>query len=90
MLYAKPLDEEILHSIGSKYNQIITVEDGAIRGGVGQAITAFMNKNGYSTRVTTLGADDEFVEHGSLAELYAQCGYDTEAIYNKTKKILGI
>ena len=58
----------------------VTVEDGALRGGVGEAVAAFFNAHGYDTRTVSLGIGDAFVEHGTPDELRALCGYDAEGI----------
>ena len=79
--FAKPLDEEMLHEIGGRFRRVITVEDGILRGGVGEAVTAFFNRHGYAVKVRSLGIDDRFVEHGSLPQLYRLCGYDADGIY---------
>lgn len=84
--YAKPLDEELLHIVGRAFRRVVTVEDGALRGGVGEAVAAFFNRHGYDARVESLGVGDAFVEHGTPAELYALCGYDTEGILRTLKK----
>ena len=86
--FAKPLDSELLHEIGKRFSKVITIEDGVLRGGVGEAIIKFMNDNGYATRIRSLGIDDTFIEHGTPAELYAMCGYDTEAITTAIKEEL--
>ena len=78
--YAKPLDQELLSEIGKKFKRIITIEDGVIRGGVGEAVAAFMAKSGLYPTITNLGIDDRFVEQGTPAELYAECGYDEQSI----------
>lgn len=78
--YVKPLDTRMLDEIGRQFKRVITIEDGAIRGGVGEAVAAHLARGGYNTRVTTLGIDDTFVEHGKPAELYHDCGYDEEAL----------
>ncbi len=78
--FAKPLDEELLHEMGRNYKRVITVEDGILRGGVGEAVSAFFNRNGYDIKVRSLGIDDRFVEQGTPAELYAECGYDAQGI----------
>lgn len=78
--YAKPLDEELLHEVGRTFRRVVTVEDGAIRGGVGEAVAAFFCEQGYDVQVTTLGIGDTFIEHGTPAQLQAQCGYDTAGI----------
>ncbi len=81
--YAKPLDTGMLDEIGRRFTRIITIEDGTIRGGVGEAVAAHLARGGYNTRVTTLGIEDTFVEHGKPAELYHDCGYDEEALLNE-------
>lgn len=81
--YAKPLDTRMLDEIGRQFKRIITIEDGTIRGGVGEAVAAHLARGGYNTRVTTLGIEDTFVEHGKPAELYHDCGYDEEALLNE-------
>ena len=78
--YAKPLDTELIESIGAKFSHIVTIEDGIIRGGVVEAIVAHLARKGYTANVKTLGIDDLFVHHGKPAELYAECGYDEEAL----------
>ena len=78
--YAKPIDTRMLDEIGRRFKRVITIEDGAIRGGVGEAVAAHLARGGYNTRVTTLGIEDTFVEHGKPAELYHDCGYDEEAV----------
>jgi 1-deoxy-D-xylulose-5-phosphate synthase len=47
----------------------------------------FMADNNYSARVKRLGIPDNFVEHGSLKELYQECGYDQETIQNEILKV---
>ena len=86
--FAKPLDEELLHEVGKRFSKIITIEDGVLRGGVGEAITSFLNDNGYNTKVARLGISDKFIEHGTLEQLHAICGFDKEGIIAKIKELL--
>ena len=85
--FAKPLDQELLHEVGRKFRCVVTVEDGALRGGVGEAVVAFFCEHGYLPKVVSLGIPDRFVEHGTPAHLYAQCGYDAEGIYRTLKSL---
>ena len=78
--YAKPLDETLLDEVGRSFRRVVTVEDGALRGGVGEAVTAWYNGRGYEVAVRSLGIGDEWVAHGTPAELQALCGYDEEGI----------
>ena len=86
--FVKPLDEEMLHEVFSKYNKIITVEDGTIVGGVGSAILEFMAKHNYQASVRMLGIPDRIVEHGSQKELHRECVYDTKAIVDTAREMM--
>ena len=78
--YVKPLDEELLREVGDRFSKIITIEDGAVRGGVGESIAAYYARSGKAPQVVNLGIGDRFVEHGKPAELYAECEFDQEAL----------
>lgn len=80
MRFAKPLDEEMLHEVFTKFDKVITVEDGCIQGGIGSAIIEFMIDNGYTSKVKRLGIPDRIVEHGEQSQLWAECGYDADGI----------
>ena len=85
--YIKPLDTEMLDYIGSRFSKVITIEDGTVRGGVGEAIAAYLSRQGYTPRVKNLGIGDTFVEHGKPTELYAECAYDEEALIETIETI---
>ena len=85
--YVKPLDTELLNSIGSRFSKVITIEDGAVRGGVGETIAAYFAREGYTPRVKNLGIGDCFVEHGKPTELYADCAYDEAALLTAIENI---
>ena len=78
--FLKPLDEDMLHEIGRKFQRIVTVEDGARQGGMGSAILEWMNDHGYTPAIQRLGLPDNFVEHGTVAQLQAIAGIDKEHI----------
>jgi len=80
MRFAKPLDEQMLHEVFSKFEKIITVEDGTVIGGFGSAILEFMNEHNYKAEIRILGIPDHLVEHGTPKELHRECGYDAQAI----------
>ncbi len=87
--FVKPLDQILLHEVFSKFNKIITVEDGCIQGGMGSAVLEFMADNNYSAQVIRLGIPDKFIEHGEQPELYRECNFDKEAIVKTAKKMVG-
>lgn len=82
MRFLKPIDTHILHEVGQQFTHVFTVEDGVIAGGLGSAVLEFMADNNYRPHVTRIGIDDQFVEHGTQAELYHMLGMDAEGIAN--------
>lgn len=80
MRFVKPLDEAMLHEVFSKYNKVITIEDGTVVGGFGSAILEFMNEHGYKADVKILGIPDRLVEHGTPKQLYDEIGIDANGI----------
>jgi 1-deoxy-D-xylulose-5-phosphate synthase len=88
MRFVKPLDEELLHEVFSKFKKIITVEDGCLQGGVGSAIIEFMADHGYHAKVVRLGIPDHIIEHGEQRELWNECGYDSNSIVEQVRKLI--
>ena len=72
----------MLHEIGQNFTQIVTVEDGVMKGGMGSAVLEFMSDNGYSPVIKRIGIPDEFIQHGTPDELYHLCRMDHKAIEN--------
>ena len=87
MRFAKPIDEELLHEVFSKYNKIITVEDGTVVGGFGSAVLEFMAGNNYKAEIKILGIPDKIIEHGSPKELYNEIGIDANHIAEAIREI---
>jgi 1-deoxy-D-xylulose-5-phosphate synthase len=90
--FLKPLDSNLLDEVGRHFKHIITVEDGVRDGGMGSAVTEWMNDHGYTPIVTRLGLpSDKFVEHGAVNELHHLCNIDvqgiTQAIINTLSRI---
>jgi 1-deoxy-D-xylulose-5-phosphate synthase len=88
MRFVKPLDDEMLHDIFSRFRSVVTVEDGCLMGGMGSAVLEFMADHNYKASVTRLGIPDHFIEHGEQSELYAECFYDAKAILNAVRQMM--
>ena len=80
MRFIKPLDTALLDEVFKNYKSIVTVEDGALKGGFGSAVLEYMADSGYSLPVKRIGIPDNFVEHGTPAELYHMLGMDASGI----------
>ena len=80
MRFLKPIDTSILREVALKYDRIITIENGAVTGGLGTAVVEFMADNGYSPVIRRMGLPDRFIEHGSTPQLLHLCHIDEDAI----------
>ncbi|WP_315819922.1 transketolase C-terminal domain-containing protein [Paraflavitalea speifideaquila] len=88
MRFAKPLDEALLHEVFSKFDRVITVEDGTVIGGFGSAVLEFMAQHNYRATVKMLGIPDRLVEHGTPKELHRECGYDAAGIAQTVREMM--
>ena len=86
MRFLKPLDENLLHEIGNKFDRIVTIEDGVRMGGFGSAILEWMSDHNYHPHITRMGLPDEFVEHGTIAQLREIVHMDKESIKEAIKE----
>ncbi len=83
MIFAKPLDEEIISEVAALGCPVITVEDGTVDGGMGSAVADRLAGMGHTATVHRMGIPDRFIPQGTPAQLRAMCGFDSESIYNK-------
>lgn len=88
MIFVKPIDEEILSEAASRYDHIVTVEDGTIVGGLGSAVAEWLACHNCHASLTRLGIPDNFVDQGTVAQLQQLCGIDPDSIYNTILKIV--
>lgn len=78
--FLKPLDEALLQEVGEHFSRIVTLEDGVRMGGMGSAVLEWLDDHHFTPQVVRLGLPDEFVEHGTVAELRHIVGLDAESI----------
>ena len=81
MRFVKPLDENLLQEIFSKYAKVITIEEGVVKGGFGMAVLDCKNHTKYTdVKIECLGLPDRFIEHGPMSKLYEIVGLDQKSI----------
>ncbi len=88
LVYLKPLDTELLYAIAARYSHVITIEDGAVTGGMGSAVGEYFDALPHSPRLIKMGIPDHWVNHGTVAQLRRQEGIDAEAVVKEVEKIL--
>ncbi len=80
MRFVKPLDTALLKTVFSNYEHLITLEDGCEKGGFASAIIEYAQKVNYVGSIKTFAIKDEFIEQGTVEELYRICGLDSKSI----------
>ena len=83
--FAKPLDNALLTTVAQRFSRIVTIEDGARAGGIGSAVLEWMSDHHFTPELTRLGLPDNFVEHGTVAQLREIVGLDIESIKKAIK-----
>lgn len=78
--FAKPLDVTFIKEVFNTYQNVLTLEEGQILGGIGSHIAGLALENKFKGPFIQLGLKDEFVQHGSIAELRKLQGIDSESI----------
>lgn len=78
MRFLKPIDEDILKEVGERFEKIITVEDGVIKGGLGSAVLEYMNAHDFHPQIKMVGLPDSFVEQGTVPQLRSLLNMDAE------------
>ena len=80
MRFAKPIDEEAVRE-AIKAKLIVTIEDGILQGGAGEAVSTIVSNFGEEApKCINLGIDNKFVLHGTDTELFEQLGLDEQSI----------
>jgi 1-deoxy-D-xylulose-5-phosphate synthase len=80
MRFIKPLDETLLDTMADRHTLLVTLEENAVAGGAGSAVSEYFNRSGRTVSMLQLGLPDTFIDHGQHQELLAGCGLDATGI----------
>jgi len=78
--FVKPLDNELILSAAAGNSPVMTIEENALQGGFGEAVTKLLEEAGSGSRILRIGLPDAFVPHGKREELLAETGLDPEHV----------
>ncbi len=88
MRFIKPLDHDRLREVAASHELVVTVEEGALLGGVGSTVNLFYQGLGLQVPCLNLGLPDEFIDHGKRPELLAYCGLSAESMIHSIRSRL--
>ena len=80
MRFLKPLDKAILEEV-SRFRVILTLEDGALKGGLYGAVCEYFAGRTDAPIIKGLGIPDRFIPQDTQAAQRAECCLDTESIF---------
>ncbi|WP_371233088.1 1-deoxy-D-xylulose-5-phosphate synthase [Pseudomonas sp. QE6] len=80
MRFVKPLDEELVRQLAASHDLLVTLEENAVMGGAGAAVSEFLARESILQPILHLGLPDYYVEHAKPAQMLAECGLDAAGI----------
>ena len=88
MRFVKPIDQSLIQQLASSHELIVTIEENAIMGGAGSAVSEYLHTLGLCTSVIQLGLPDHYIEHGDHLQMLHECGLDAHGIIAAVKQTL--
>ncbi|WP_124950989.1 1-deoxy-D-xylulose-5-phosphate synthase [Sulfuriferula thiophila] len=88
MRFVKPIDQTLIQQLASSHDLIVTLEENAIMGGAGSAVSECLHALGLTTRVIQLGLPDHYIDHGDHAQMLHECGLDAVGIITNVNRAL--
>ncbi|MBH3462399.1 1-deoxy-D-xylulose-5-phosphate synthase [Pseudomonas putida] len=85
MRFVKPLDEALVLEMAGSHELLVTIEENAIMGGAGAAVSEFLAREAVVKPLLHLGLPDIYVEHAKPAQMLAECGLDATGIEASVK-----
>lgn len=90
MRFVKPLDEKLVLELAGTHELLVTVEENAVMGGAGSAVSECLSRHGKTVPVLHLGLPDSYIEQGDPAGLLAECLLDGEGILYAVRERLAL
>jgi len=80
MRFVKPLDEDLILELASNHDALITLEEGAIKGGAGSGVNELLMARRRAVPVLNIGLPDAFIPQGTQDEIRADYQLDAAGI----------
>ncbi len=87
MRFLKPIDTEILEEAG-RFKAIITVEDGALKGGLFGAVSEYFAGRADAPVIKGVGIPDRYIPQDTQKAQRASCGMDAESLLELITEML--
>ena len=88
MRFVKPLDSDLVLELCESHELLVTIEENVVMGGAGSGVNELLMAENQRVSVLNLGLPDQFIEHGSHAQLLESCGLNGAGIIESISKKL--
>lgn len=84
----KPLDTELILGVAANQRPIITVEEHAVNGGLGEAVATLLMINSCNNKFRLIGFPDEYMVTGSQYEIFEHYGISGAGLTERALALL--
>lgn len=88
MRFVKPIDETQIIALSQTHQLLVSIEENAIQGGAGSAVSEVLNKFKKTTALLQLGLPDYFISQGTQQEVLAELQLDSQGIQQQIQHFL--
>ncbi|WP_044471083.1 1-deoxy-D-xylulose-5-phosphate synthase [Mannheimia massilioguelmaensis] len=88
MRFVKPLDTTRISELAQTHDTLVTLEENAIQGGAGSAVSEILNIQQHKVNVLHLGLPDQFISQGTQQEVLAELELNSDGIEKQIKNFL--
>ncbi|MFP6833783.1 MAG: 1-deoxy-D-xylulose-5-phosphate synthase [Porticoccaceae bacterium] len=88
MRFVKPLDKEMILSLASSHELLVTLEENSIAGGAGSAVSEFLAEQAVVMPILQLGLPDQFIDHANHQQQLEMVGLDAQQILSHIQERL--
>ena len=88
MRFVKPLDKEMILSLASSHELLVTLEENSIAGGAGSAVSEFLAEQAVVMPILQLGLPDQFIDHANHQQQLEMVGLDAQQILSRIQERL--
>lgn len=90
MRFLRPFDLRLMAEVAERYEAVLTLEDGCLKGGLFSEVAEFIAAGGHGIKVECCGIPDRFIAQDRQSAERAECGLDSDSILRKIENLCEI
>ena len=88
MRFVKPLDRDLILSLANTHELLVTVEENAVMGGAGAAVSELIASVGGAIRLAHCGLPDRFLDQNTQENQRIESHLDAESLRSRVQELL--